>query len=142
MSLVDHRGIFIASIVAKIFERVLKNRTETYMKNILLFQAGGRSNRGPPDNTFILNAVTDHCIYVDRSLHVTAYGRSSNTREDPVRSIIICCGTGYCPTRRVVPSDMCSAITGEYCATNKGVAVGTCIVSSLAFVDYMLKICH
>lgn len=34
MSLVDHRGIFIASIVAKIFERVLKNRTETYMKNI------------------------------------------------------------------------------------------------------------
>ena len=31
-----------------------------------------------------------------------------------------------------------SASTAEYCGVNKGVVVGSCIISSLAFVDDML----
>ena len=34
--------------------------------------------------------------------------------------------------------DLCSASTAEYCGNNRGVAVGTCIISTLAFVDDLL----
>ena len=40
----------------------------------------------------------------------------------------------------VLGSLMCSASTAEYCSTNKGVCVGTLVVSSLAFVDDMLDV--
>ena len=72
-SLVNYRGIFLASIVSKIFERLLKNRTQELMKMVDLRQAGARSDRGPPDNIFILNAVIDHAIYVGKSVHITTY---------------------------------------------------------------------
>ena len=39
---------------------------------------------------------------------------------------------------RVLAPDLCSASTGEYCGLNKGVTVGTCVISSLAFVDDLL----
>ena len=40
----------------------------------------------------------------------------------------------------VLGSPMCSASTAEYCGCNKGVCVGTAVVSSLAFVDDMLDV--
>ena len=39
---------------------------------------------------------------------------------------------------RVLAPDLCSASTAEYCGNNRGVAVGTCIISTLAFVDDLL----
>ena len=72
-SLVNYRGIFLASIVSKVFERLIKNRTQSFMEKVNLCQAGARSNRGPPDNIFIMNAVIDHAIYVGKSIHVTTY---------------------------------------------------------------------
>ena len=41
---------------------------------------------------------------------------------------------------RVLAPDLCSSSTAEYCGTNKGIAIGTCIISSLAFVDDMLDV--
>ena len=72
-SLINYRGIFLASIIAKVFERLLKDRIKTQLEKIDLCQAGSRSNRGPPDNTFIVNAVIDHSIYIGKSLYVTIY---------------------------------------------------------------------
>lgn len=40
----------------------------------------------------------------------------------------------------VLGSLLCSASTAEYCGMNKGVCVGTSVVSSLAFVDDMLDV--
>ena len=72
-SLVNYRGIFLASIVSKVFERLIKNRTQTEMKEIDPRQAGARPNRGPADNIFMLNAAIDHAVYVGKSIHVTTY---------------------------------------------------------------------
>ena len=72
-SLINYRGIFLASIVSKTFERLIKNRIQSSMEKIDLCQAGSRSNRGPPDNLFILNAVIDHAIYLGKSVHITTY---------------------------------------------------------------------
>ena len=172
-SLVNYRGIFLASVVSKVFERLLKNRIKSHMAKVNLCQAGARSNRGPPDNTFILNAVIDHCIYLGKSLHLTAYdfeqAFDSLWLQDCIlalknldipdyilqlvyklnRTALISVKTQFGPTAtamvedtvqqgRVLAPDLCSASTGEYCGRNKGVAVGTCIISSLAFVDDML----
>ena len=174
-SLINYRGIFLASIVAKVFERLLKNRMKTQMENVDLCQAGARTNRGPPDNTFIVNAAIDHSIYVGKSLYITAYdfeqAFDSLWLQDCILSLrklgvpdyilqliynlnreaLITVNTPYGPTSsaliedivqqgRVLAPDLCSAATGEYCGTNKGVAVGTCIISTLAFVDDLLDL--
>ena len=172
-SLVNYRGIFLASIVAKVFERLLKNRMNTHMEKVDLCQAGARPNRGPPDNTFIVNAVIDHSLYIGKSLYITTYdfeqAFDSLWLQDCILSLrkigvpdyilqliyslnreaLITVKTPYGPTStssiedivqqgRVLAPDLCSASTGEYCGTNKGVAVGTCIISTLAFVDDLL----
>ena len=71
--LVNYRGIFLASVVSKVFERLLKNRMKSFMENVDVCQAGARSNRGPPDNIFIVNAVIDHSLYLGKSLYLTTY---------------------------------------------------------------------
>ena len=173
-SLVNYRGIFLASIVAKVFERMLKNRMKSYMEKVDLCQGGTRSNRGPPDNTFMVNAVIDHSIYIGKSLYITTYDFEqvfdSLWLQDCILSLrklgvpdyilqlvynlnkeaLISVKTPFGPTSRatikdivqqgrVLASDLCSASTGEYCSTNnKGVAVGTVVISTLAFVDDLL----
>ena len=174
-SLVNYRGIFLASVVSKVFERVLKNRISGFMEKVDLCQAGARSNRGPADNIFILNAIIDHCIYVGRALHITTYdfeqAFDSLWLEDCILSMrklgipdyilqliyqlnkeaVITVKTPHGPTStatikdivqqgRVLAPDLCSSSTAEYCGTNKGIAIGTCIISSLAFVDDMLDV--
>ena len=172
-SLVNYRGIFLASIVSKVFERLIKNRIQSSMEKISLCQAGSKVNRGPPDNIFILNAVIDHAIYLGKSVHITTYDfeqafdslwledcilslRKLGVPDDILQLIfnlnkeaVIRVKTphGLSPVAvvhdtvqqgRVLAPDLCSASTAEYCGVNKGVAVETCIVSSLAFVDDML----
>ena len=46
---------------------------KTQMNNVNPCQAGARTNRGPPDNTFIVNAAIDHSIYIGKSLYISAY---------------------------------------------------------------------
>ena len=172
-SLTNYRGIFLASVVSKVFERMIKNRTKSNMEKINLCQAGSRTNRGPPDNTFILNAVIDHAIYLGKSVHITTYDfeqafdslwledcilslRKLGISDDILQLIFnlnkealirVKTPFGLSPAGvikdtvqqgRVLAPDLCSASTAEYCGVNKGVAVGNCIISSLAFVDDML----
>ena len=174
-SLVNYRGIFLASIVSKVFERMLKTRMKSCMEKVNLCQAGARSNRGPPDNTFIVNAVIDHYRYLNKTLYITAYdfeqAFDSLWLQDCILSLHalgvpeyilkliynlnreaeITVKTPYGLTSsaviedivqqgRVLAPDLCSASTAEYCGSNKGVAVGTCIISSLAFVDDMMDL--
>ena len=174
-SLVNYRGIFLASIVSKVFERLIKNRTKEEMESVNLCQAGARANRGPSDNIFILNAVLDHAIYLGKSVHVTAYdfeqAFDSLWLEDCILSLrklgihdyllqliynlnkqaIIKVKTPYGPSPetqikdtvqqgRVLAPDLCSASTAEYCGVNKGCSVGSCTISSLAFVDDMIDV--
>ena len=171
--LVNYRGIFLASVVSKVFERLLKNRMKSFMENVDVCQAGARSNRGPPDNIFIVNAVIDHSLYLGKSLYLTTYdfeqAFDSLWLQDSILSLqklgvptyilqliynlnreaLISVKTPYGPTSsatiqevvqqgRVLAPDLCSASTGEYCGSNKGVTVGTCVISSLAFVDDLL----
>lgn len=172
-SLLNYRGIFLASIVSKVFERLIKNRIQPCMKKVDVCQAGARSERGPPDNIFIVNSAIDHAIYVGKSIHLTTYdfeqAFDSLWLEDCILSLqrlgvphyilqlifnlnkeaVIQVKTphGISPTAtvkdtvqqgRVLAPDLCSASTAEYCKLNKGVGVGCCVVSSLAFVDDML----
>ena len=174
-SLVNYRGIFLASVVSKVFERMIKNRIKQFMDKVDYCQAGAKSNRGPPDNTFILNAVIDHCIYIGKSLHITTYdfeqAFDSLWLQDCILSLrklgvpdyilqliynlnkeaVITVKTPQGKTSsavvsdtvqqgRVLALDLCSCSTAEYCGVNKGIAIGTCIISSLAFVDDMLDI--
>ena len=174
-SLVNYRGIFLASVVSKVFERMLKHRIKDFLKKVDLCQAGARSERGPPDNIFILNAVIDHCLYMGKTVHVTTYdfeqAFDSLWLEDCILSLrklnvpdyilqliynlnkeaVITVKTSHGPTPsasvkdivqqgRVLAPDLCSTSTAEYCGSNKGIAIGTCIISSLAFVDDMLDV--
>jgi hypothetical protein len=174
-SLVNYRGIFLASIVSKVFERMLKNRIKSCMEKVNLCQGGGRPDRGPPDNIFIVNAVVDHYRYLGKTLYITAYdfeqAFDSLWLQDCILSLhdlgvpayileliynlnrqaIITVKTPYGLTSAAVVEDLVqqgrvlapvlgSATTAEYCGSNKGVSVGTCKISSLAFVDDMMDL--
>ena len=58
--LVNYRGIFLTPIITKIFENLVKGRMKKQLKKVDLHQAGSRSERGPPDNLFLLYACRDH----------------------------------------------------------------------------------
>ena len=60
-------------IITKIFENLIKGRMIEQLKKVDLHQAGSRSERGPPDNLFLLYACRDHHIYKGKPLYVTAY---------------------------------------------------------------------
>ncbi len=71
--LVNQRGIFLTIIAYKIFEKLIKKRSEETMEKINLLQAGGRKHRGPSDQTFILRSLINHAIYVGKPIIVTCY---------------------------------------------------------------------
>ena len=167
-------------MVSKVFEKLLKSRIKNELAGIDLCQAGSRSNRGPTDNTFIVNAVIDHHKYLNKCLFLTTYdfqqAFDSLWLQDCVLSLhklgvpgsvlqIIFNLNRVARIRvksqfgltsaatvedilqqgRVLAPDLCSASTAEYCGRNKGVSVGLCVISSLAFVDDMLDMsldCH
>ena len=174
-SIVNYRGIFLASVVSKVFEKLLKSRIKEHLDKINVCQAGSRSNRSPADNTFILNAVIDHHKYMGKGLFLTAYdfqqafdslwlqdcilslkklGVPNSTLQviynlNRVANIQVKTPHGMTSAAavedvvqqgRVLAPDLCSASTAEYVGCNKGVSIGNCNISSLAFVDDMLDI--
>ena len=48
-----YRGIFLAIIISKIFEKLVKNRIEGNLGRINILQAGSQKKRRPPDNVFL-----------------------------------------------------------------------------------------
>ena len=71
--LVNHRGIFLKQILAKMFEKLNMNRIQDNLKLIDKFQAGNQSNRSPADQTFLLRAAVDHCKYTKKCLYIVLY---------------------------------------------------------------------
>ena len=43
------------------------------LDKVNLLQAGSRSNRGPPDNLFLLRGCISHCNYMGYCLYITTY---------------------------------------------------------------------
>ena len=73
-SLVNHRGIFLTSVISKIFERLIMSRVkETITKNMSRMQAGGTAGRATYDNVFLLRSAITHAKYMDTPLYVTLY---------------------------------------------------------------------
>ena len=68
-----YRGIFLAIVISKIFEKLVKNRIEDNLRRINLLQAGSRQNRGPPDNVFLFRGTMDHFKFTGKPLYITAY---------------------------------------------------------------------
>ena len=68
-----YRGIFLALAVSKIFEGLIKKRIEDNLHKVNILQAGSRTNRGPPDNVFLLRACADHYKHTRTPLYITAY---------------------------------------------------------------------
>ena len=68
-----YRGIFLALVISKIFESLVKNRIDPNLQKINLLQAGSRTNRGPADNLFLLRGSVDHYVAINKPLYLTAY---------------------------------------------------------------------
>ena len=68
-----YRGIFLALIVSKLFEGLIKGRIEPNLQRINILQAGARSNRGPADQLFLVRGCVDHYVAINQPLHITAY---------------------------------------------------------------------
>ena len=68
-----YRGIFLAIIISKIFEKLIKNRIDNKLERTCILQAGSRKKRGPPDNVFLFRGVMDHYKFTKKTLYVTAY---------------------------------------------------------------------
>ncbi len=68
-----YRGIFLAIVISKLFESLIKSRIEPALNNINLLQAGSRTNRRGADNVFLLRGCVDHYVANKRPLYITAY---------------------------------------------------------------------
>ena len=73
MMLKFYRGIFLALVVSKIFEGLIKERINKDLTNINILQAGSAQNRSAADNVFLLRASFDHHKHTKKPLFVTAY---------------------------------------------------------------------
>ena len=71
--LVNHRGIFLISVLYKIFERLIHNRIQDILEKTSKFQAGATHNRGPADNLFLLRGTMDHLVYLNKPAYITLY---------------------------------------------------------------------
>ena len=58
----NYRGIFLALIISKIFEGLIKTRINDQLKKVNILQAGSRELRGPQDNVFLLRGCVDHYV--------------------------------------------------------------------------------
>ena len=71
--LCNYRGIFLTSVLSKIFEKLIQSRISTILKEVSKFQAGATSNRSPADQLFLLRGAIDHMIYLKRTVYITFY---------------------------------------------------------------------
>ena len=68
-----YRGVFLACVIYKIFEKLVKQRVSGNLERIDLSQAGARINKGPGDSMFVFYATKDHALYLNSPLYVTFY---------------------------------------------------------------------
>ena len=68
-----YRGIFLAIVISKLFESLIKARIDHNLSKINLLQAGSRPDRGTPDNVFLLRGCVDHYVAMKKTLYITAY---------------------------------------------------------------------
>ncbi len=73
----NHRGIFLAAILFKINEKLIKNRAECYFENINSCQLGATKNRSTGDCVFIIRSLIDHALYLNTPLYLTLYDYST-----------------------------------------------------------------
>ena len=71
--LCNYRGIFLTSVLSKIFEKLIQSRISTILNEVSKFQAGATSNRSPADQLFLLRGAIDHMIYLKRTVYITFY---------------------------------------------------------------------
>ena len=68
-----YRGIFLTVIASKLFDRMLKARMASALRNISPFQTGSQSGKGAPDNLFLLRGAIDYSKYMNKCLYITTY---------------------------------------------------------------------
>ena len=73
LDLVKYRGIFLTVLVSKLFERMIQMRMKPSLEKVSLFQAGSRTERGAPDNLYLLRSSIDHSKYMNNCIYVTTY---------------------------------------------------------------------
>ena len=71
--LVNYRGIFLTSVLCKIFEKLIQSRINIILQEVSRFQAGATTNRSPADQLFLLRGALDHMIYLKRTVYITFY---------------------------------------------------------------------
>jgi hypothetical protein len=69
----NYRGIFLASVMYKLMEKLVKGRINKYLQYVNLFQGGSRKNRSPADNLFLIYGIRDHAAYLNSSVNYTFY---------------------------------------------------------------------
>ena len=71
--LVNKRGIFLTSVLAKVIEKLIKARINPNKKKVNPLQFGSTKNKSPADSTFILRGVLNHARYVKKPVYLLAY---------------------------------------------------------------------
>ena len=89
--LVNQRGIFLSSVVSKVFEKLIKHRIAEFTAKISVWQAGATEGRSTQDQTFLLRSAINHAIYLNKPVFLTLYDfRQCFDKmwlEDPVLSL-------------------------------------------------------
>ena len=68
-----YRGIFLAIVISKIFEGLIKDRIEPNLERINRLQAGSGTGRSAADNVFLLRGCIDHSVANKKTLYITSY---------------------------------------------------------------------
>ena len=71
--LVNYRGIFLTSVLCKIFEKLIKSRIDDILDQVSKFQGGGKTDRSPNDQLFLLRGALDHMSYLKKTVYITLY---------------------------------------------------------------------
>ena len=71
--LVNKRGIFLTSVLAKVMEKLIKARINPNRKQVNPLQAGSTKNRSCADNNFMLRGVLNHAKYLNKPVYLLAY---------------------------------------------------------------------
>ncbi len=95
MLMKNKRGLFITNIIGKILERVMKGRNkEAFAKGLSPAQTGGQPERYMIDNVFIILAIIERNMYLNKTTYLTfADVRKCFDRlllDDGIKDIWIC----------------------------------------------------
>jgi len=72
--LANYRGIFLSSVVCKIFEKLIYKKLEPIIdKNMTEFQAGARKGRRTTDHIQTLKAKIEYDEYLERDTYIQFY---------------------------------------------------------------------